>query len=207
MGYIDFEIAEEAMEEPALIVLSFDPGVTTGWAVHRLELHALITSGFSSAIWAPGSGWCSGELAGLTENHVVDEMFALTREAYALGDYSTARSGGGDRFAIAMEDFVPRMLEQKRSFLSPVRVFSKYEYALHMRLEALGVRLPYIKQSASDAKNVVSDERLTRWQLYVPGSPHARDAQRHGVLLARKYASEVAVRRVVDTARLVPSSE
>lgn len=36
-------------------------------------------------------------------------------------------------------------------------------------------------QSASSAKGLVSDDRLLRHDLYVPGMPHAMDAIRHGL--------------------------
>lgn len=186
-------------ERPGLVVLSFDPGVTTGWAVHRLEMSVLLSSGFSEAVWAPGSGWTSGQIGAMGENEAVDAMFDLTRSAFSICSFRT-----GDLFAIAMEDFVPRMLEQKRSFLSPVRVFSKYEYALHSRLG--GVSLPYVKQSASDAKNVVSDDRLQRWNLWRAGREHARDAQRHGILLARKFSSDMSVQKFVRDGLVLPTS-
>lgn len=170
----------------ALIVISFDPGVTTGWAVHRLDLKSLLKEGFTRSIWNSSSGWVCGEIGGdgLGEDAAVDSMMNLTRIAYSLGDYAY------DVFAIVMEDFVPRMLEQKRSFLSPVRVFAKYERDLYQARLLSGLALPYFKQSASDAKNVVTDDRLTRWQLYRAGSVHSRDAQRHGVLFARKVSSD-----------------
>lgn len=190
-------------ETRGLLILSFDPGVTTGWAFHRLDLEVLVGRGFTEAVWAPGSGWVSGQLVGLSENSTVDAMVGLTRAAFSFGSY-----GGdtGDLFAIAMEDFVPRMLEQKRSFLSPVRIFSKYEYGLWSLLGARGAALPYFKQSASDAKNVVSDERLSRWNVLKPGQVHARDAQRHGILLARKFASDPSVRRQITEGLVLPSS-
>jgi hypothetical protein len=186
----------------ALIVLSFDPGVTTGWALHRLDRSVLLTDGFTEAIWSDRSGWTSGQLVG-SENSIAYQMLDLTRFAYSLGDYTPQESGlesGGlpDDFMIVMEDFIPRMIEGKRSFLSPVRVFAKFELLLEDRLPA-SLRVPYVKQSASDAKNVVTDQRLVRWNVYRPGLEHARDAQRHGILAARKYAGSAAFRQWVRT--------
>lgn len=170
-----------------LLVLSFDPGVTTGWAVHRLDLKVLMASGFQEALRSAASGYALGELRGQTENEMVDEMVAMTRSVFTLGDYAA-----GDHFAIVMEDFILRRSESDRSLLAPVRVFSKYEYALDV-LTRGKVALPYVKQSASDAKTIVTDDRLIRWGVYRPGSVHARDAQRHGILFSRKVASNPAL--------------
>lgn len=185
-------------EGQALIVLSFDPGMTTGWALHRLDHDVLVSSGFTEAVWSSRSGFALGQLTG-GEDEQVDEMVELTRYAYSLGVYDpeeSARISGAppDVFVVVMEDFVPRFLEQDRSFLAPVRLFSKYERELYRIRKDSGVCLPYVKQSASDAKNTVTDARLSRWNLYRPGMSHARDAQRHGILAARKYASTPQIR-------------
>lgn len=192
MGYEDDGSA-------CLIVVSFDPGVTTGWAIHRTPIDTLTSQGFSEAVWDARFGWCSGQIGGLDEDDTTDAMIELTRYAYTLGDYS---SRVGDRFAIAMEDFVLQILQMDRSLLSPVRVFSKYEYAMKKLCEASGVVLPYHKASASDAKRIVTDERLSRWNLLKPGMQHARDAQRHGILLTRKYSSAPSIRRSIERSGL-----
>lgn len=191
---IPVEMAYVDDGSPCLIVVSFDPGVTTGWAIHRVPLGDLCAVGFSEAVWSPSFGWASGQIGGLDEDDTVDVMVGLTRSAYSLGGYPQ------DRFAIAMEDFILQIMQQDRSLLSPVRVFAKYEYAMKKLTQASGVVLPYYKQSASDAKKVVTDERLARWNLLKAGQVHARDAQRHGILLARKYSSSVAIRSSIDRA-------
>lgn len=190
---VSVDIDYEDDGSPALIIISFDPGVTTGWAIHRTPISVLLTSGFSEAVWDPRFGWASGQIGGLNEDDTTDVMVDLTRTAYSLGDYRA-----GDRFAIAMEDFILQIMQMDRSLLSPVRVFSKYEYAMKKLTQASGVVLPYFKASASDAKRVVTDERLSRWNLLKPGQIHARDAQRHGILLTRKYSSAAESRSMID---------
>jgi hypothetical protein len=186
---MDLDLSYEDNGGRGLVVVSFDPGVTTGWAVHRLDLDSLKKEGFAATIYGSASGFTSGQINGdgsdASEFRTVDTMMDIVRAGYVLGDY-----GAGDLFAIVMEDFVLRRSEASRSLLAPVRVFSRFEMSLHLATRDSGLRLPYVKQSAADAKNVVSDMRLRRWNVYVPGREHARDAQRHGILFARKVASE-----------------
>ncbi len=194
MSGVPIDLQYEEDDEPALIVLGFDPGVTTGWAVARVPREALITQGFSEAVWRPGFGLASGQIGGLNENDACDVMVGVTRTAYSFGDYSM------DRFAIAMEDFILQRLEKDRSLLSPVRMFAKYEYAMAKLTGASSLVLPYFKQSANDAKHTITDERLARWNLLKPGQIHARDATRHAIMLARRYSSQMHVRSKVDSA-------
>lgn len=183
-------------DSPTLLIASFDPGVTTGWAVHRVPMDSLCTLGFREASRDPRFGWASGQLAadpahgrgGL--DYIVDEMVAVTRAAYVLGDYV-----GEDVFMVAMEGFSMRIMDSQWHTLAPVRVAEKYEYWKHTVKDR--VRFGYVHQSASDAKNVVSDARLKTWNLYKPGSEHARDAQRHGVLAARRWSSDPRFRSLI----------
>lgn len=185
---LDLDLAYEDDGGQGLVVVSFDPGVTTGWAVHRLDLASLKSQGFAATIYKDTSGFSTGQIGGdgsdAAEFDMVSHMIDVVRAGYVLGDYEN-----GDLFAIVMEDFVLRRSESSRSLLAPVRVFSRFEDRLHCLTETTGLRLPYVKQSPSDAKNVVSDQRLRHWNVYRPGMEHARDAQRHGILFARKVAS------------------
>lgn len=187
-----------------LIVVSFDPGVTTGWAVHRLNLDSLLATGFVNTIYQDTSGFALGQIYGdgsdEAEFSMVHEMLDVVRAGFTLGDYEA-----GDLFAVVMEDFILRMQTRERSLLAPVRVFSRYEMLAHEVLGGAGVTLPYFKQSPSDALNVISDARLKRWNVYDQScGAHARDAQRHGILFARKVASVVELRRKLDRQYIKP---
>lgn len=190
-------------DSACLIVVSYDPGGTTGWAVHRVPIDVLIIGGFKAATRDPRFAWTSGQFFG-HEDDMVDSMIDVLKSAYVLGDYGVNVQ---DRFVVVMEDFILRRSESDRSLLSPVRIEAKFSRDLYKT----GLRWAYVKQSASDAKNVVSDARLQAWNLYKPGSEHARDAQRHGILAARRYASDIGFRFWVDKrqpmAHAAPSPE
>lgn len=51
-------------------------------------------------------------------------------------------------------------------------------------LETLCIQrnIPYYTQSAQQAKNFCTDEKLKSWDVYATGQKHARDAIRHGCL-------------------------
>lgn len=95
------------------------------------------------------------------------------------------------QFVFAMENFVLRMLDQDPALLSPVRVGA----VLMDRLEQAESETPVFFQSASDAMNTVTDQRLKSWGIYDSHSgAHARDASRHGVLFIRRFASSLGIR-------------
>lgn len=182
-----------------LVVVSFDPGITTGWAVHRINLDLLVSRGFAQTIYDDTSGFTLGQLAGdgsdESEIEMAQDMMDIVRAGWVLADHE-----GGDLFAVVMEDFNLRLMSGDRSLLAPVRVFSRFETVMALTLGG-GVHVPYFKQQVADAKNVVTDARLIRWNVYDKHSgEHARDAQRHGILFSRKVASvPVLARRCVAT--------
>jgi len=167
--------------------MSLDAGDTSGWcwlAVDRLDL---CTLGTRVALkksdirygQIPSGGTDSGE------NRVVDKLVAKARECWAWAEVDEEV----DTFILVLEDFVLREMNAGRSLLSPVRINAKLSYALRDS----GVRISL--QSASDAKRACTDERLRIWNVYDRASGvHARDAQRHAVLCARKYASTLSFR-------------
>ncbi len=177
-----------------LWVVGFDPGVTTGWAVFRLPMARLRVHGFVESVRPEhGSGWAAGEFGGGgldgdgSEFATVGAMLGLVRETYELVDEEY-----GDQVMVVTEDFILRRLGMDRSLLSPVRLNAVLEWEFRKRG---AMRL--WKQAASDAKTTVTDGRLLRWGLYLPGSPHRRDAMRHAILLARKWSTDATFRQLV----------
>lgn len=166
--------------------LAFDPGVTTGWCVYRVPRQRLLTEGFLEAMRpGHGGGWNAGEFTG-GDDWSVDMMLDVTRAVYAEVDEDAE-----DEWVILVEDFVVRMIDMKRSFLSPVRLSAGYRRDMRAAPVHIEERL------SSDAMNVVTDGRLRDWGMYRPGSVHARDAQRHAIMMCRRYSSEPHFRELV----------
>lgn len=166
--------------------LAFDPGVSTGWCVHRLPKELLMREGFIQAI-RPGNGgaWNAGEFTG-NDDYAVDVMLDVSRLVYAEVDEEA-----GDEWVILVEDFILRRLQMDRALLAPVRIGAMF------RREMRNAPVLVDFRTSSDAMNIVTDGRLRDWNLYRPGSIHARDAQRHSILTARRYSSEPHFRRLV----------
>lgn len=189
-------------QDPCLVVVSFDPGGTCGWAVHKVGREALEIGGWTFARVGHLS-WAYGEFKDRSEAYMVDQMIELTREAWAECDFE-----GGDVLAAVVESFQLRMFSQDDNLLSPVRVRAMYDYGMR------GAGVPIFYQTPADAMRTVTDERLNLWNLWRehPGMTkdeleHRRDAQRHGILFARKYASDRKIRDKVARAKVNSSEE
>ena len=166
--------------------LAFDPGVSTGWCVYRVPRLKLLSDGFLACMRGGGGGaWNSGEFTG-DDEWSVNAMLAITRAVYAEVDEEA-----GDEWAVLVEDFIVRMIDMKRSFLSPVRLSAAYRWEMRRAPVFIDQKL------SSDAMNIVTDGRLRDWNMYRPGSVHARDAQRHAIMMCRRYSSEPAFREVI----------
>jgi hypothetical protein len=109
------------------------------------------------------------------------------------------------RFVFVMEGFDLRMVSMDPALLAPVRVASIFMDRLVMN-EGGGMtssvfddRLPpTLFQKVADAKGTITNDRMKRWGMYDPSSgEHARDADRHGILFLRKFASEVRLRKAL----------
>lgn len=178
--------APPVRDVPRLYVAGFDPGKATGWAALRLDWEKLVGDGFTALALGGADedrfAWRAGEFLG-SENYIADQMMALLRGMWSEGDWEAGTLSDG--FVVGVEDFILQMLSMDRDLLSPVRITAAFDYA--------GRRLPMprLMHSAGDAKKVVTDERLHRWNLWTPGPDHPRDATRHAVVVARKFVEPV----------------
>lgn len=146
-----------------LTTIGLDPGGTTGWAVTQIPNSSM--SG-SNGVLAGMKLEC-GQFEG-SHDEQTDQIIEL------IFSYEEP--------AVVMEDFELRQLQVE---LSPVQIAAKVEYELHR--EALdGLMIPYFLQKAALAKTTVTNDRLKRWGLWVPGQRHARDGIRHCITFNRR---------------------
>ncbi len=87
---------------------------------------------------------------------------------------------------LVVEDFILRERTKARNLLAPVRLTAAVVQEVLRSDKQIGLTL----QSASDAKSVITDDRLRSLGLWQVGQVHARDACRHLALFLRKLTSE-----------------
>lgn len=168
----------------ALVVVWADPGDTTGWSIHRVPIDLLLREGQVGALRQ--TRWSSGQFRPGSTSASVDQFLDLARAAYER------ISEEDDVFVIGSESFTLRMLSTEPSLLEPVR----FNAVLDDRLRGTGWWAE--RQSPSDAKQTITDARLRLWGIHKPGAVHATDAQRHGLLFLRRYASQPKLRARYD---------
>jgi hypothetical protein len=162
-----------------LHVLSYDPGVTTGWCWLRMPASGLLTDGFTQLTRARAVAHSYGEVDCKNERAGTDGMVAVLRSVWGEVD-----DDSGDVLLIAIEDFVLRQSTRDRELLSPVRLTARFRDRMREIPLALWLFSP------SDSMNICNDQRLRSWGLYVAGPDHIKDATRGAVLASRKYQSE-----------------
>lgn len=82
---------------------------------------------------------------------------------------------------VVVEQFTPRGQRLKAGHRIAIEVADHIKWQVS---EMDGVKLHW--QQASDAKGVITDDRLKKMELWVTGKPHARDAIRHLVIALRR---------------------
>ena len=186
-----------------LSVLALDPGETTGWAwcvVAYRELGFVWDGSWSwsrlfGAVIGSGRFECGqeevyrGPIAGnsAAEKVMVQEAHACRVLGGLIDDLhlrSKAKSNGVvcQVTDLVVEDFVLRERTMGRNLLAPVRLTAGIAQEVLWSEKLIGVTV----QSPSDAKSVVTDERLKALGLWIRGQQHARDACRHLALFLRK---------------------
>jgi hypothetical protein len=139
-------------------IFGIDPGATTGWAYAKdIDLATLPHGDCDVDIVA-------SQFAG-DENQQAWDLFRIIKQVWPV--------------AVVIEDFIPRKLDKSRHFLSPVRVTEK----LDMLLWRENIR--HFRQMPSTAMTTISDDYLRAIGMWLPGEPHANDAQRHVVTFTR----------------------
>ena len=163
------EAVEPSWLESYPRVFALDPGTHTGWACVWFDPDVVF--GGQKISQSPVA-WQAGMALG-PEQQQVDFLLSMV-----------CRGGrfAGPGLGVVVESFVVARISQEQTFLSPVRVGHMFAYGWHL----LAGREVAAWQSPSDAKNVITDQRLRLWEMYLPGPDHPRDATRHALLWLRR---------------------
>jgi hypothetical protein len=156
--------------------LWIDPGEHTGWAIVWFDPDVLFDP--DRKVSRAPVAWWAGMVVGPEVNHV----------DYLMGKLRLP-GVGGEGLACGAEDFIVHSIKKQRSFLSPVRVSSMFEWALHRgHREPDGEfrRRRMARQAPVDALNTITDPRLRLYDMWLPGADHPRDATRHALLWLRR---------------------
>lgn len=164
-------------------VIALDPGQTTGWSLMIANPEALIDC--EAKVLENINHHQHGQVSSLWDEHTHTDG-----ESIAVDDIWNFIEQWPEA-AIVMEDFVIRIHDRSRQFLSPVRIMARLDYLLWKN-----GRFAF-RQSPADAKNTCSDVRLKEWGFYdsYGGLNHARDADRHALLFLRKCKQNHLMRR------------
>lgn len=167
---------------PMYLLVCFDPGGTTGWAVFGVWWAALKSDRFK--LMDNIDFWSAGQFTG-TEREQADQMLAL------VGAWPEAH--------LLVEDFILRTANPRREVLSPVRLTSRLEQGLAERKDPREGKL--ILQMPSLAMTSMPDQRLQALKpefiTRTAGQPHARDTVRHALTWLRRV-KEIHTIRTTD---------
>lgn len=193
-----------------LAVMAVDPGLTTGWSqgvfdtskknvkeviAHSQQddvLNSLLDCGEIKTSDDPEN---EPDWEVFTAMKIVNSWSAFCRQIV----WSVDLPAPSIKKVLVIEDWRARlpMRSASRVVLSPVRIAS---LVIGMLLASKAMRglenqtkglirvgdLDVLYQAPVDAKSYASDERLKDWGLWVKGSDHARDANRHMALVIAK---------------------
>lgn len=164
-------------------IIALDPGGTTGWSMMSFHPDALVPEagvGFLENLedWKHGQIDCGSKKGNLGISH--HSGISTDGENAGVNEVSgLLRAWPGA--TVVIEDFDLRIFNKDRDLLSPVRITAAIGYDLWKQNRV------YFTQSPS-RKPEANDDRLRNWNLYERngGMVHARDADRHAIIFARR---------------------
>ncbi len=158
-----------------LHIIGIDPGGTTGFC--RLTVPRYSIFGDEPARIEE---WDYGELAGL-EPRQATELAVLAREVQGL-DYKT-----GPALMCEAWDQDPSFESTDPEALSPARIGAMLTL-LQFQGKLNDSTLHFQSRTFIRSSKAVTDDRLRKMGLYVPGSKHIQDATKHAIIGLRRAA-------------------
>ena len=173
------------------VVIGIDPGVTTGLSVMIVsELREGV-----EGVMAWGSDQISyGGSGNVHDLYEGNESFPEQEISNKIAQ-GILRWGKYNEVYLAIEDFIIRQHNSTRDFLAPVRITSGVLQAIYKK----GVEVKLVFQSPSDAKGTCTDDRMDSWGFPIKTQKdrHSRDADRHSILLLRKFMADPRVEKTL----------
>jgi hypothetical protein len=165
----------------SLVVVWADPGVTTGWSVHRVDIPTLISLGQVGA--TPHLWFRLGQYRSPTTSAAVDSYLGLCRRVWEQSAEDDVVVVGCEGFSLGMQTRDPTLLE-------PVRFLAVLEDRLCGTGVGVEVQMP-------GERSQITEARLRLWGLWDAGRGmvHGRDAQQHGLMFLRRFASQEKLRK------------
>lgn len=171
-----------------LVVVAFDPGISTGWAIVRVPVKLLLELG-QVGVTSKMQVTCGQFRTGSTGGNV-ERATQLMRLAYE----EVAEEG--DLLVCVQEGFTLRQMSKDPEMLEPVRWLAVWDEKERLRQEAGGDPLPFAveRQDPSLATSVITDSRLRLWGLWFNAKEHGRAALKHALMYLRRFASDGELR-------------
>lgn len=166
------------------VVIGIDPGVTTGLSVMVVDD---LTNGVE-AVMAWGSDQISyGGSGNVQDLYEGDERFPEQEISEQIGQ-AIVRWSKYNKVYVACEDFIIRKPNSTRDFLAPVRITA----GIMQEIYKAGKDIDVVFQPPSEAKGVCTNERMDLWGFPIKTQKdrHSRDADRHCILLLRKFMAD-----------------
>jgi hypothetical protein len=172
-------------------VISIDPGGTTGWSVMVVHPEALVDKDVPilTNILHRDNGQVRAIPVASGKVKVRDLSLEERRCVQVIWSNVIVKWPGA---CVVIEDFILRKQSMSRELLSPVRLTA----ALELMIDFHEFPAEIVRQTASEAKQCATDDRLKKWGLYqrAGGQEHARDADRHSITFLRKCSQSGALR-------------
>jgi len=159
-----------------LHIMGIDPGHTTGWTRLTVPRYSIFGDEYPEI-----TEWDYGEFTGPLARQAV-EIARLARETQGL-DYKT-----GVALVCEAWDQDPKFKSTDPETLSPVRIGAQLELLREQGL--LGDSTLHFQSRTLIHATAVSDERLKKLGMYVPGSDHIRDSTKHAIIGLRRAAED-----------------
>ena len=164
-----------------LAIMAVDPGLTTGVAQGVFTIGD--PSGMVPELLAVGRGMRTFEIS----NSEIEEHWEVSAAIEIVKEWRWFRNEWPScEHRLVLEDWTARLPLRSagRVVLSPARIASCVEGLLANQEIGRAGEIKY--QRPADAKTYATDRRLKEWKLWVKGSDHQRDANRHLALALLK---------------------